>query len=66
MYKTLTQKTLVWLLLITIVITMAASIGAVTGNEVDVLWKQWFILPLSFGILYIIGKCYILNLILLV
>ena len=45
--KTGQQKTLWYLFLLSVVLTMAGSLSS------DVLWMQWSILPISFGLLYI-------------
>ena len=50
MYKTLTQKTLYWLLIISIIFTMAASLSS------EILWMQWSFVPMTIGFLYIVGK----------
>ena len=50
-YKGMFTKTLVWLLLISIVITMAASLSSET------LWMQWSYFPMVIGFFYITSKC---------
>ena len=51
MYKELRHKVMVWLLFITIVITIYASFSIHPE-----IWKMWFILPLSIFMIYLTGK----------
>ena len=50
-YKGLWQKTLVWLLIIGIFLTIAGGM-----NPDNTIWKMWFILPFSTFFIYICGK----------
>ena len=47
-YKTARQKFLIFLIIFTTFITFIAGY--------DSTWKMWFILPFTFGFLYIVGK----------
>ena len=47
-YKTATQKILIYLFIATLVITL------ISGAD---YWMMWSILPISFFILWLVGKC---------
>ena len=51
MYTNLRQKVMVWLLFITIVITIYASFSVDPA-----IWKMWIILPISIFMVYLSGK----------
>ena len=51
MYSELRHKVFVWLLFITIVITIYASFSVDPA-----IWKMWIILPISLFMLYLSGK----------
>ena len=55
-YKGLWQKTLVWIIIIGIFLTIAAGM-----SDDNTIWKMWFILPFSFFVVYICGKLNIFN-----
>ena len=47
-YKTATQKIFIYLFIATLVITL------ISGAD---YWMMWSILPISFFILWLVGKC---------
>ena len=59
-YKTGSQKCLWWLTWITIIITAAAGVATGYADTYNTVWKMWFIAPVTFFILYLCGKYFVI------